>query len=329
MPLDATSDRSGVGATRQLLRALLIISCAAALEGDGNVRWDYGHGSDGSNLWPSIEPRCNGTHQSPIRLQNAIFNASLQHVHFEGYHDGEGYNFTLLNNGHAAKIKLPKLYSLSGGDFRGKYIADSLHFHWGNTNNVGSEHSLNGKRYPMEMHIVHIHERYDSVAQVEVNGTSDAIAVTGFLFKIVEKDNVFLQGIINDLERIKKLDAQYQIKGFPLDNLLPAHHHYFYRYEGSLTVPSCIEKVLWTVFVDKIEISAAQIKRFRMLKDSFGHDLVDNFRPEQPLNDRIIYTNMDVNYDLLDDSSNQGKNTKSSIVLCILAATLAITFGFL
>ena len=46
---------------------------------------------------------------------------------------------------------------------------------------------------------------------------------------------------------------------FPLVNLLPTDQTKYYRYNGSLTTPTCDEAVTWTVFNDPVEISQAQV----------------------------------------------------------------------
>lgn len=45
--------------------------------------------------------------------------------------------------------------SISGGPLTTTYTFQSLHFHWGMVNTAGSEHSLDKKLYPMEMHCIH------------------------------------------------------------------------------------------------------------------------------------------------------------------------------
>lgn len=61
------------------------------------------------------------------------------------------------------------------------------------------------------------------------------------------------------------------------------------HYKGSLTTPHCNEVVEWIVFLKPLNISRSQIKLFRKLQDGHGHKLVDNFRPTQPLNGRIVH----------------------------------------
>lgn len=43
--------------------------------------------------------------------------------------------------------------SVEGGGLDGQYNTAELHFHWGSSNNLGSEHSINGRKYPLEVRV--------------------------------------------------------------------------------------------------------------------------------------------------------------------------------
>ena len=65
-----------------------------------------------------------------------------------------------------------------------------MHFHWGNIINglpssKGSEHSIDGKNYPAELHMVHrnIHDNTTEEALEHPNG----LTVLGFKFEIVKR----------------------------------------------------------------------------------------------------------------------------------------------
>merc|ERR1712098_793686 len=75
-----------------------------------------------------------------------------------------------------------------------------------------------------------------------------------------------------------------------LKQLIPQNPGDYYYYQAGLTTPTCDEVVLWTNYVATIPISGAQLNQFRLLVDSSGTTLNDNYRPPQPLNDRTIYT---------------------------------------
>uniref|UniRef100_A0A8C5WU61 Carbonic anhydrase 8 n=1 Tax=Laticauda laticaudata TaxID=8630 RepID=A0A8C5WU61_LATLA len=71
----------------------------------------------------------------------------------------------------------------------------------------------------------------------------------------------------------------------------------YWVYEGSLTVPPCSEGVTWILFRYPLTVSQVQIEEFRGLRNHIkGAELLegcdgnlgDNFRPTQPLNDRVI-----------------------------------------
>lgn len=64
--------------------------------------------------------------------------------------------------------------------------------------------------------------------------------------------------------------------------LLPVERSY-YRYTGSLVTPPCTEPVLWLVFREPLEVSAAQIQRIAQATGT-------NARPVQPLNGRPVFS---------------------------------------
>ena len=41
--------------------------------------------------------------------------------------------------------------TLTGGDLAESFIFEQLHFHWGHDDSIGSEHTVNGMAYPMEV----------------------------------------------------------------------------------------------------------------------------------------------------------------------------------
>ena len=89
--------------------------------------------------------------------------------------------------------------SVFGGGFRSKYILEQLHFHW------SSEHTIDGRRYALEMHLVHRQSRYASVEQA--SSYKAGIAVLAVLFHVAEHPNEAIQLILNSTSPIKaKID---------------------------------------------------------------------------------------------------------------------------
>lgn len=58
------------------------------------------------------------------------------------------FNVSILVNFYFDKMD-PIL--ISGGGLTGEYRLHQFHFHWGFNNDEGSEHIINGHRYPLEV----------------------------------------------------------------------------------------------------------------------------------------------------------------------------------
>lgn len=105
------------------------------------------------------------------------------------------------NNGHTANILLPKpkgyvpdlwqIYDrisphISGGKLPyGRFVAESIHFHWGSKDVHGSEHVIDSERYSMEMHILHRNSKYRTVEDAREN--ADGLAVLAVLYNVQVK----------------------------------------------------------------------------------------------------------------------------------------------
>ena len=81
-------------------------------------------------------------------------------------------------------------FTISGGPLDGEYQFAQLHFHWGSDNGKGSEHTVDGSSFPLEMHMVHTNTKY--------NGTDwkkhkDGLAVIGIFADIGHLNSRFLK----------------------------------------------------------------------------------------------------------------------------------------
>lgn len=54
-------------------------------------------------------------------------------------------------------------------------------------------------------------------------------------------------------------DATHSITGFKLKDFMTVNMGTFYRYQGSLTTPTCDESVTWTVFAEPLSMSESQV----------------------------------------------------------------------
>lgn len=198
------------------------------------------------------------------------------------------------------QVGAPENIVLRGGGLDEEYVFDQMHFHW------GSEHTINGRRFALEVHLVHHDRRYSLREALQVK---NGIAVLGVLFHVSKTENEQLQNILDSVDDIAdEVGAEATIeKPLRAMDLLPRHLDNYFRYEGSLTTPGCMEAVVWTVFTQSMPLSLRQLKALKMVKDSNGTELGHNYRQVQPLNSRaLIYVTSDDVEDSMGHFESQG-----------------------
>jgi len=247
-----------------------------------------------------------GKSQSPIKIDPSNTAEFVKQTTFEdfkviGYDAPQTWSIT--NKGTTVQLdpQDSSAMELSGGFLGDDYNLLQIHFHWDKdatglptSKRQGSEHTVEGKNYQGEVHFVHI-KKGKTLSQLA--GPGD-LAVFGFF---LEKDdststkNWFdytIENMIADKVRTKDDTTAEQLFGWSAAQMLPKDLDGFWRYEGSLTTPTCDEVVTWTVFETPIKMKA---KTFDMLTKSTGLALPptdpkipSNYRKVQPLNGRKV-----------------------------------------
>uniref|UniRef100_A0A7S1JMN0 carbonic anhydrase n=1 Tax=Vitrella brassicaformis TaxID=1169539 RepID=A0A7S1JMN0_9ALVE len=123
--------------------------------------------------------------------------------------------------------------------YQGKqFVAVSFHFH------SRSEHTFDGKQFPLEMHIVHVRTDNDQ--------TLPEFAVLGFLFAEGPTRNRFLASLENPdgeprLPSADEPDVMYTVDSDLSELGQFAADSRIFHYPGSLTTPPCTQAVNWFV----------------------------------------------------------------------------------
>ncbi len=224
-----------------------------------NVEWGY-EAENEPEVWGRLSPEfvlcAEGTHQSPIDLANPKA-AKLPAVIFN-------YRPTALsirNNGHTIEAGFSAENWIEVGGAR--YELLQFHFH------APGEHTVAGKSFDMEMHLVHQDE----------NGTLSVIGV------LIEQgaENAAFAPLWYHLPAVPGAAHSSEAVTINAEDLLPGARH-AYRYDGSLTTPPCSEGVKWFVLTTPVELSEAQIAAFRAI-------IHGNNRPTQSLGRRELLVN--------------------------------------
>lgn len=213
-------------------------------------------GEIGPEHWADLSPDWaiarTGREQSPIDIRAASDDPSLPAL-------APRYlpcPLKVVNNGHTIQVNyapgshLPFLDSV--------YELQQFHFH------APSEHTVGGKAYPMEAHLVH----QNAAGQLLVVG----------VFMDDGAENPVLREVLAAAPREEgERETELPILA---SGLLPSALSYC-TYPGSLTTPPCTEGVTWIVLTRPVTVSPEQVAAFAAI---VGH----NARPTQPLGDRVV-----------------------------------------
>ncbi|XP_022743928.1 alpha carbonic anhydrase 4-like [Durio zibethinus] len=243
-----------------LFSSLILSAYSQSESEDHEFNYDEASGR-GPSRWGLLKPEsknCSiGRQQSPINIEAVQVRSELGDLQ-RNYVSAPA---VLRNNTeYAAVVWLGNAGSITiNGTV---YTVDNCHWH------SPAEHTLNGIRYPLEIHIVHTSDQNQT-------------AVVAILYRYGSPDP-FIDRLFGSLKTLKTKDR-------PLGPVNPESIKFpgrnYYRYKGSLTTPSCSEGVVWKVFQQVKTVSHSQVDA---LKHVLPPQNRNNARPTQPLNGRPV-----------------------------------------
>mmetsp|Transcript_24396 Transcript_24396/g.57686 ORF Transcript_24396/g.57686 Transcript_24396/m.57686 type:complete len:349 (-) Transcript_24396:23-1069(-) len=233
--------------------------------------WGYSHrkGITPPEKWgiiPGYETCGTGLEQSPIDIDpvTAKYNEGLEALRWTYYTYGDDPPVPEVEfSGHSIQVDGLSAQLLFKD---GWYHFQNFHFH------TRSETKINGKDFPLEMHMVH----YDKKGR---------LLILAWLFDTSVAPEPFMKDLSKHLPKApgdtRTPPDQEEFKEF-LNGLLEAHDATkYYSFDGSLTIPPCTEGVRWVVMAEPLGISRKMARKFKHLQHN-------NRRPIQPLNNRVV-----------------------------------------
>ena len=223
------------------------------IPGKDGAHWGY-EGSTGPENWGKIAEAnkacASGLEQSPIDLTGGV-DAEVSNIALHW----KPAAWNVVNNGHTIQVEgKDGGYATIDGE---RFDLVQFHFH------TPSEHTIDGRNYPMEVHFVHKNAegRLAVIGVLMMPGGENSLFST-IMEKAPKEEGSASVGMIEQRGMIAPIDGVY-------------------RYQGSLTTPPCSETVLWTVLSTPILVSQKDVEAFQALFPM-------NARPIQPVNRRYV-----------------------------------------
>ena len=200
--------------------------------------WAYEAGEISPEHWGEIADDFRtcavGQQQSPIDIPSSwplLDDISL---------DYKLTTVSVVDNGHAIVFNVgDQNYATIAGK---RYKLLQFHVH------TPSEHWIDGRLSPLEIHFVHKDER-------------NRLAVIGVMVEAGAEQKVMGE-LLGYVPQGINLPSSPRGKVFNIASIIPSKLK-VYRYRGSLTTPPCSENVLWSLASEKISLSTAQIESFK------------------------------------------------------------------
>lgn len=280
---------------------------------DDNIFWTYNRGTkSGPENWGKLRnlssptqelmfPLCDSARidaqQSPINIISESSedplggSISTLHRHFDDPLQFEIAAWPAPGSQPSPGFQVRPILGNASWTIDGKeFFLWQFHYH------SPSDHLLDGIRFPLEAHFVYQHFTENGDTELAVFGIlypfdvfDDANPFLEPWWKNIyhevklEAGKIDLQGMINDLASYTFESSSGSIGHRDRENKATDISPTYFRYNGSLTTPPCLEGINWFVAKSAHGISFKQAREYAV-----ALKLVDNHRDVQQLNNRVI-----------------------------------------
>lgn len=226
------------------LSLLLALPTSVAWAQQAHPQFDYQRQA----IWPAVLDHA----QSPVNIVTASARqADSKESAALVISAGQALS-KVEDNGHSVQVNSEHVEAIIRGRH---FVLSQFHFH------TGSEHTINGKAYPVEAHFV-------------FKAQDGRLAVVGVMYQDGAANPAF-DAVLQQLRDAEHAPAQVNVS-----ELLPRDLSY-YHYLGSLTTPPLTENVEWYVLEHPMTLSHAEVQALAAIHPH-------NNRKQQPMYERPL-----------------------------------------
>ncbi|KAK0108079.1 hypothetical protein ONS95_002900 [Cadophora gregata] len=219
-------------------------------EHSAEATWTYADQA----AWAIENPICaSGTMQSPINLSGDFSTVHVPTFNYKNLAAG-----TLSNWGYGPS------YALNGTDGAPTFTDNGTTYYLiGFHTHTPSDHTINGKSAPAELHLVH------------GDASGAAKGVVGFPLAIGAESKFFAQilgpsGAPNTTSTIQIPNQELDVSKALTDS---GNMKNFWTYKGSLTTPACTEGKRWWVSGQSLTVSKEQMAELMLISETSARDV--------------------------------------------------------
>ena len=148
--------------------------------------------------WGTEFPGCAAALQSPIAL-NSTTAVLTRLPLLQSNYSVNPTPAVLTNTGTGLTVTFPNAtYAVSGANLpNATFVLDSLRFHWSTNLSSGSEHSVDGVFFPLEIELIHRDSRFPTVSAAST--TPGAVTIVSVLVQAFPANSSFSNGQLTAL----------------------------------------------------------------------------------------------------------------------------------
>jgi len=257
---------------------------------DSGSSWTLDDGPNGLYNWAKNFPHCGGENQSPIALgrpHRVVYVPKGKNNYNIPKEMGVVSSDSYLELFIYEDIHMPMQDEIFFNTTN-QFSLFSIHFKWGYENWYGSDHSIDGVHFPIEVRFGFTNKKYKTIA--ESGQYPDGRIENSHFIKVDKyaKPNPVFDELLN---LFSKVNGSSQTVPYQYIDKLPEWDWFrendYYSYQGSLVFPPC-SSAPYNVFITDFVINQAQMDALRSMRRPDGSDYGITWRTIQPQNQRKV-----------------------------------------